>query len=281
MRVLPGAPVPGRPLDGRSAGHPRPVPRGQGRQPHPPQGARRRAADGGAGCGRQHPVHGAHRERRSGRGGLPLLPGRGRGALPPVHPDRGARHRGIAARGRRRLGDVGPRGSASLHPGREPGDVTLRDRGRVGPIPVGRVRRVGAARRGHGVRADLRCGARLVGRGAALGLHLRGDVRQRADRGAHRRRLQLRPLCRAEVPPRQHPRQAPAGDGRLTGAAQVRDRQAGLAAPVLPRVPGALRVPRRVPAQPVHRDAVRGARPQLPVRGLPRRSSPTSTGRCA
>ncbi len=69
-----------------------------------------------AGIDVQHPVHRARGERGARRGGLPVLPGRGWRALPPVHPDHRARHAGAARRGECRLGRAGREGSAGpLH----------------------------------------------------------------------------------------------------------------------------------------------------------------------
>ena len=91
------------------------------------------------------------------------------------------------------------------------------------------------------------------------------DVRAGARARAHRRSLLLRPLRRARLPARQHPRDAPARAGRLGPATAVRARQARDPAAVLPRLRRPLRLPRRVPEGQVHRHARRRAGPQLPL----------------
>ena len=55
---------------------------------------------------------------------------------------------------------------------------------------------------------------------------------------------------------------------RIGQAAQVRHGQTRLAAEILPRMHGSFRLPRRMPAQPLHPDARRRTRSELPVRGL-------------
>ena len=70
------------------------------------------------------------------------------------------------------------------------------------------------------------------------------------------------------LPARQHPRDAHAGPGRLPRPAEVRPGQARHLADLLRRVPGEVRVPRRVPAQSLHRDAGGGPGPELPLRRL-------------
>ena len=67
---------------------------------------------------------------------------------------------------------------------------------------------------------------------------------------------------------RQHPAGAHAGARDLRPAAPVRPGQARHAAEVLPRLLGALRLPRRVPEEPLHRHAGRRAGAELPVRRL-------------
>ena len=72
--------------------------------------------------------------------------------------------------------------------------------------------------------------------------------------------------------------------GRVDPAAPVRSRQARHVAPLLPRVLGALRLPRRVPEEPVHQHARRRTRAELPVRRLqsvlqPHRSADADHGR--
>ena len=103
---------------------------------------------------------------------------------------------------------------------------------------------------------------------------------------AHRRRLLLRPLRRAEAQAREHPDDPPARPGRLAAAAAVRARQAGDAPAVLPRLRRALRLPRRLPEGPLHRDACRRAGPELPLRRLqgvlpPRRRADADDGGAA
>ena len=87
-----------------------------------------------------------------------------------------------------------------------------------------------------------------------------GDLRQRAGARAQRRRLLLRPLRRARLQAGQHPGGAPAAAGHLRAAAQVRPGQARHAAEVLPRLQRALRLPRRVPEEPLPHDAGRRSR---------------------
>ena len=73
---------------------------------------------------------------------------------------------------------------------------------------------------------------------------------------------------------------------RLAAAAAVRARQARRAAAVLPRLRRPLRLPRRLPQGPLHRDARRRARPELPLRRLqgllpPRRRADADMGHCS
>ena len=139
---------------------------------------------------------------------------------------------------------------------------------------------------GDGLRADVRCRARELGRraaalcihsetcGSALALEHTGDLYS----------------CDHFVEPAYQ-----LGNIRephmldlvgLAAAAAVRARQARDAAAVLRRVRRALRLPRRLPEGPVHRDTRRRARAELPVRRLqgllpPRRPAHAVHGRAA
>ena len=108
---------------------------------------------------------------------------------------------------------------------------------------------------GQGVRADVRRGARVVGRRAGLDVHFLRDLRQRRGARAQRRPLFVRPLRRAEAPARQHPADAHAAARHLRAAAPVRPGQARHAAEVLPRVQRPIRVSRRVSEESLHHDA--------------------------
>ena len=115
---------------------------------------------------------------------------------------------------------------------RAPGHRPLGDARRSAAVPDRRLRRVGPARRGRGVRADVRRGARVVGRRAGVDVHLRRDVRRRAGARAQRRPLLVRPLRRAGAPARQHRGHADGGARGLAAAARLRARQARHAARV-------------------------------------------------
>ena len=80
--------------------------------------------------------------------------------------------------------------------------------------------------------------------------------------------LLLRPLRRAELSPRQHQRKPHDRAGGIAAATQVRSGQVRCAAPILPGVRRALRLPRRVPQESFHRHARRRAGSQLPLRRL-------------
>ena len=156
----------------------------------------------------------------------------------------------------------------------------------VGRLPRRRVRGVGAPRRRHGARADVRRRARELGRRAAEPLHPHRDLRRRARARAHRRPLLVRPLRRAAPPAREHQGAAHARARRLAAAGRLRARQARHAAALLPRVRRALRLPRRLPEGPLHHDARRRAGAQLPLRRLqallpPRRPADADHGRAA
>ena len=102
----------------------------------------------------------------------------------------------------------------------------------------------------------------------------------RARARAQRRPVLVRPLRRAEAPARQHPAGAHAAARHVRAAAAVRPRQARHAAEVLPRVHGAVRLPRRVPEEPLHRRRPTASRGSTTSAPATRRSSRTSIGRC-
>ena len=105
----------------------------------------------------------------------------------------------------------------------------------MGPVPGRRFSTSGYTRRRHGVRADVRRRAGVLGRRAGRHVHLRRNLRQRRCARAQRRPLLVRPLRRAEAPARQHPQGAHARARRLGAAAGVRRRKARHAAALLPR----------------------------------------------
>ena len=173
--------------------------------------------------------------------------------------------------------------SASVRPGGRHRHESIGRRRAVRPLPDRRLRGVGAPRRRRGLRADVRRRARELGRRAAGPLCPLRDVRARSRPGAHGRPLLLRSLRRAGLQAGQHQGAPDARSGRLAATAAVRARQARHAAAVLPRVRRALRVSRRLPEGPLHHDARRGPRAQLPlprVQGVlpPRRRSDAHDG---
>ncbi len=92
--------------------------------------------------------------------------------------------------------------------------------------------------------------------GGALAMEHNGDV------------LLVRPLRRGGLPARQHHRDAAGRARRVRAPAPVRPGEARRAAAVLPRLRRAVRLPRGLSEGPLHPDAGRRARAQLPVRGL-------------
>ena len=168
-------------------------------------------------------------------------------------------------------------------PGPDARDVGLgavRAAGAVRAVPDGDLGRVGPQRRRARVRADVRGGDPEPLRGGGLrAVRVQRDVRRGSRAGAQRRPVLVRPLRGAGAPPGEHPAAADAGPGGVAAAAGVRGGQAGHAAADVPRVRRAVRVPRRVPQEPVPDHAGRGARAQLPVRRVHVASSGTSTGR--
>ena len=102
----------------------------------------------------------------------------------------------------------------------------------LGPVPHRRLRRVGAARRRPGVRAAVRRRPRQLVRRAVRPLRPHRLLRHGAGHGVQRRRVRLRPLRRAGLPARQHPRAAPRGARRL---GQRRSASATASSRALPR----------------------------------------------
>ena len=85
----------------------------------------------------------------------------------------------------------------------------------VGAVPDHDLRRMGAARRGHGVRARISTPRSHRGSGVQPALCIFGETcGERRGARAQRRPVLLRPLRRARLPARQHPRDA---HGRAAG----------------------------------------------------------------
>ena len=121
--------------------------------------------------------------------------------------------------------------------------------------------------------------ANWYGEPAGLCVHSR-HLRHRPGDGVQRRRVRLRPLRRAGVPAREHPRAgtSPSSSARREQRAFGEDKH-DRAAALLPRVRRALRLPRRLPQGPLRRarrTASRGSTTSAPAT---RPSSTTSTRR--
>ena len=144
------------------------------------------------------------------------------------------------------------------------------------------VRGVGAPRRRRGLRADVRRRARELARRAAGAVRPRRDLRHGARAGAQRRPVLVRPLRRAGLPARQHHRDADGRAGRTPQQQRrsAQDKRDTLPA-LLPRVRRALRLPRRLPQGPVHPRRPTASPASTTCAPATRRSSTTSTGRCA
>ena len=127
-------------------------------------------------------------------------------------------------RWRIRVGASVPAATARCTPRRRAGHRALGEAGAVRALPDRDLRRVGAAGRGQGLRADFRRGPGELG-GPAQPVHLLTDLRQRPGPGAQRRSVFVRPLRRAGLPAGQHPGNAHDRAGRIGPAAPVRPGQ--------------------------------------------------------
>ena len=112
---------------------------------------------------------------------------------------------------------------------------------RIRPLPDRDLRRVGEQGCRRDLRPQLRRRPGRLARHGRDGLHLRAHLRPGPGPRAQRRPLFLRSLRRAEASPREHPGDAPDRSRGLGEAAQVRARQEGHPAPILPGV----RIPAR------------------------------------
>ena len=196
--------------------------------------------------------------------GVPLLPRRPRRPLHPVHPDRRARQRHRLPGGRHRHRPLGRPGAWGR----------FLDRG---------LRRVGRA--ATSAPCSCRCSTPRSPPGSglpAVAVHLRRDLRQRRRARAQRRPLLVRPLRRTRVPARQHHRRPTwSSCSRRRQQRAFGDAKRDTLPALLPRVRGAVRLPRRVPEEPLHPHARRRTRPQLSLRRLQGVLHPHRRARCA
>ena len=151
----------------------------------------------------------------------------------------------------------------------EPGHRPVRDRRPVRVVPERRVRGVGPPGHRRGVRPDVRRGPGQLVRRAADAVH---PLRRRAATALameHNGDLySCDHFVEEGVQARQHHRDADGGAGGLRAQRRFGHDKLDCLPRLLPRLRRPVRLPWRLPQGPLHRDARRRARAQLPVRGV-------------